>query len=120
MTQEEFVRNLKIAVLDTTVYDTLSILLDPPGRRPDRSNDPTADWYRELSVEGQAHVQKLAQLVANSVLFGVFAVLDGVRAIEDGSPKCELKLTFEKDGNIVWLNDPNGAELHNVFNGLEH
>jgi hypothetical protein len=53
------------------------------------------------------------------VLFGVFAVLDGTRAIEDRGPKGELKLLFVTDGEAVRLNDPKDEELHTVFSGLE-
>ena len=116
MTPDLFVQNLKVATLDSAVDQSIAYILDPPGRRPDRSDQAPADWYQQLSEGDKQHARRLAQLCAEDVLFGVLCVLDGVRAIESQGPKGELELRFRKDGQSLRLNDPNCEPLHDIFN----
>jgi hypothetical protein len=55
----------------------------------------------------------IKEAVETSV-FGFLCVLDGVRAIET-SDKSNLKLYYEKAGNVVLLNDEDDDYLHDIF-----
>jgi hypothetical protein len=55
---------------------------------------------------------------AESAVFGVMCVLDGVRAIESGSEKGDLELYYVKGDRKILLNDPQNEELHNLFQGM--
>lgn len=116
MTQEEFVRNLNKAVLDSVVAQTTSTLLKPPGRQPDLLNQSVANWYRSLSDEHQQHARKFAELCAEGVFFGMLVVLDNLRAIE--GTKGELQLIWKNDNESVLLNDPAQENLHDIFQQL--
>ena len=41
-----------------------------------------SEWYNSLSEENTNNVNTIIELIAHDVLFGVFAVLDGVRFID--------------------------------------
>ena len=55
---------------------------------------------------------------AESAIFGLFCILDGVRTIESTSDKGDLELFFVKEDQRILLNDPHKEELHNLFNAL--
>jgi hypothetical protein len=117
MTREQFVRNLKLATLDNAARDEIRTILDPSGRKPDRSNDDIAVWFRSLGPAEQDLALRLAQLAGNSVLFGVLSVLDGVRAVNERGSPGELKLSWTENGVTQVLNDDNEM-LHDILNGL--
>lgn len=55
-------------------------------------------------------------MVAHQTMFGLFAVLDGVRFIEDRAEKGEFRLLFKR-GDQQWeLNPPEGVSLHDLLN----
>ncbi len=56
--------------------------------------------------------------VAESAVFGFFCVLDGVRVIEESPEKGDLELYYVKGEERNLLNNPNGGELHDLFNSL--
>ena len=117
MTREQFVRNLKVATLDNTAQDEIRYILDPPGRKPDRSNDDIAAWFRSLSPNEQQLALRFAQLIGNSVLFGVLCVLDNVRAVHERGSPGELRLSWTEGGATQVLND-DSEMLHDILNDL--
>jgi len=117
MTREQFVRNLKLATLDNAAHDEIRTILDPPRRKPDRSNDDIAAWFRSLLPREQQLALRFAQLTGDSVLFGVLCVLDGVRAIHERGSPGELKLSWTEKGVTEVLND-DSEMLHEILNGL--
>src|ERR1700741_2161187 len=120
MTQEQFVRNLKIATLDNAAQDTAARILNPSGRKPDRRNDDIAAWFRSLTPAEQELARRFAQLTGESVLFGALCVLDGVRSIHESGSRGELQLAWNEDGETKVLNrDRDDSEmLHDTFGSL--
>ena len=118
MTQEQFVRNLKLATLDDAAQNEIRSILDPPGRKPDRSNDDIAVWLRSLQPAEQQLALRFAQLTGESVLFGVLCVLDGVRSIRESSSHGELQLAWNGDGETKVLNRADGEMLHDILSNL--
>jgi hypothetical protein len=118
MTQEQFVRNLKIATLDDAAQREIRSILNPPGRKPDRSNDDIATWFSSLTPAEQHIAIRFAQLTGESVLFGALGVLDGVRSIHESGSRGELQLAWNEDGETKILNGDDGEMLHDILVSL--
>jgi len=116
MTPEEFVAALRKVVLLTTVNSTLSVLERPPGRAPGRELIELSSWYKGLVPEERAMLQRVATMVARQAVFGVLAVLDGVRPVESTPEKGNFRLVFQKGGREWALNPPDGVALHDLLN----
>ena len=116
MTPEEFVNVLREVVLTRAVDSTLSAIENPPGRRPRRELVEANGWYHRLSEEDRVHLRQVASMVSHQAVFGVLAVLDGARVIEDAADKGSFKLAFRR-GDQEWdLNLPDGEALHDILN----
>jgi hypothetical protein len=63
-------------------------------------------------------VAEVIREAAENAVFGVLAILDGARVIENASEKGELQLYYVKGDERVLLNDQRKAPLHDVYNGL--
>lgn len=111
MTPEEFVAAMKLAVFDSA-SDPGG--LEPTGRAPYDWSVLVWTWWLRLADHDKAMVRQVMRLTAHSSLFGVFAVLDGVRAVFPGEG--DLLLTFVDGERSVLLNDPEtGEELHDLW-----
>jgi hypothetical protein len=118
MTPEEFVNVLREVVLARAVDSTLEAIKDPPGRRPARELVEANAWFVGLSEQDRAHLRGVATLVAQQTVFGMLAVLDGARVVEDTQEKGEFHLYFCKGGEEWELNPSNGIPLHDLLNQL--
>jgi hypothetical protein len=116
MTPEEFVNALREVVLTPAVNSTMSVIENPPGRRPRPELMEANAWYRDLSDHERAGVRVVASMVARQAVFGVLAVLDGARVVEDTPEKGSFRLVFRKGGKEWELNPANGVPLHDLLN----
>src|SRR5262245_4761972 len=115
MTPEEFVEALRQVALLATVEGTVAVLEQPPGRRPKQELVEVSNWYRSRSEEGKAFLRRIMTMTADDAVFGVLAVLDGVRTIEDDPDKGAFRLIFKK-GDQEWdLIDPTWEFLHDLL-----
>jgi hypothetical protein len=57
-------------------------------------------------------------MAARQSVSGLFAVLDGVRQVDDTESKGMLELRYLKYGQSQLLNDPNAGPLHAIFNQI--
>jgi len=111
-----FIRAIKEVVRDAAARNALSILEQPPGRRPSPELKARADWYHSLDDSQKKLLADAIKEAANGAVFGFLCVLDGVRAIEDDKPQGVLELRYVK-GNISFiLNPPDETMLHDLFN----
>lgn len=117
MTKEEFVKRLKLIVHDSAINSCILTLEQPPGRRPHKSLVTLSAWYNQLSLEDQERVRETAALAARSAVFGMLAVLDGVRAFSDPEENASLELWYKSPGESVLLNEMAGDFLHDIFVG---
>ena len=116
MNSEEFVTRIRVAVYESVVQGTLSLLRRPPGRKPSVALVELSRWFKELAPEDQDRVQAIIRLAVRSSVFGMLAVLDGVRSIrEAGEPVRTLELWSAADEESVLLNGPNDEFLHDIF-----
>jgi hypothetical protein len=115
MKQEEFIAGLKSAVRDTAADDIISELEKPRGRRPSADVLRRSAWYHALGEADKAMVAEIAKEVAHLALFGMFVVLDGGRAIEDGEEKGDLVLHYRNHGIDAPLNGEGLPPLHELY-----
>lgn len=109
MNAEEFIDAVYLVVYESAVKGTMKQLAHPSGRRPRPDLVELSAWFNELSEADKKRVGDVARLAADHAVFGVLAVLDGVRVIDDGG-RTEL---YIRTGDGTLLNDP--PELHDLF-----
>lgn len=117
MTPEQFVDALRKAAIDAAVEGTVTGLERPPGRRPTKDLVEASRWYNSLTAEDRTMVTRVLSMAAHQAVFGVLAVLDGARIIEDDADKGEFRLSFTK-GNQEWpIVDAHSVPLHDILGG---
>ncbi|ENX42597.1 hypothetical protein [Acinetobacter sp. NIPH 2100] len=114
MNNEKFVDGLKLHVRDAAVSDIISKLKEPPGRRILPQIKLLSEWYKSLAEEDITKINSIIELTAHEVLFGVLAVLDGARVIDE--EKGQLELVYEIQDAKVRLNNPSEIGLHELLN----
>jgi len=118
MTPKELVERIKQVVYNTTVTGCLALMENVPGRRPSSQLVALSQWFNQLPDDDKQKVRSAIELAARQSVFGMFAVLDGVRQVEDTERKGTLELRYLKDGQSKLLNDPNAELLHDIFNQI--
>jgi hypothetical protein len=118
MTAIEFVERIRLVVYNVTVTGCLSLMQKPPGKRPSTQLQALSQWFNQLPDADKAKVQDVVKLAARQSVFGVFAVLDGVRQVEDSENKGVLELRYCKDGQSQLINDSNTEPLHDIFSQI--
>lgn len=117
MNSTEFVDAIKRAVRDVAVDGLVKRYSDPPGRAPRKELLETSKWYNSLDPRDQVMVKRVIEDSVDSALFGIFSVLDGVRALEfDPKARGEFKLYWTKGQDQVLLNDFDDEFLHELYN----
>ena len=113
MTQEEFMTVVRRGVFDLAVAERT---LRPAGRRPHQVLVTIWDWYTGLPERDKALVRQAMRLSAYSALFGIFAMIDGARAVDD-PPHGELRLTCRARcrGAAPKRTRPGLDELHSLW-----
>ena len=115
MNSEQFISIIKKVVRECAIEDTIENLEDPPGRAVPEAEQLRSDWFNGLSEDVRSQVESIVADAVDEALFGLLAVIDGVRAIEDGEDKGSLVL-IHKSQNEEWLNDPDKIGLHDLYN----
>jgi hypothetical protein len=110
----EFVQGLTSVCRDAAVTDCVATFESPPGRRPSSSLVEMSNWFLGLQAKDREFVVRAMQAVADSTLFGVACVIDGVRTIETQSPKSEFTVTAARDG-LVSVVSPSDEFLHDLY-----
>lgn len=113
MNSEEFVNALKRYVRDAAIEGTIANLKQPPGRRVSSKERTRSDWYNALPAEGAMQVNSIIATAVHETLFGLLAVIDGARTIDDARGRFEL--SYLADQRII-LNDPQAIGLHDLLN----
>jgi len=117
MTADEFIAAIAEDIHEGGVRDVLAQLQAPTGRRPPPESVALARWYAALSAEDRARVAQVVRLGAHGAVFGLLAVLDGVRRLDPADGRFELT-HVAPDGARTLLNPPRGQEmLHDLFQG---
>ena len=116
MSPEEFIRQVREVVFRSAVQGTKNLLQKPPGRRPTRELVELSQWFNGLTDEAKANALAVAAMAARQATFGMLAVIDGVRQIEETTDKGTLELRYKKGSLDLLLNGTDTAPLHDLFN----
>lgn len=116
MNRVEFVKAVKLTVYDAVIEDSLSLLAKPPGRRPPKELCDLSAWFNSLTDEDKRMVRLVIELATQQSVFGFFAVLDGIRVVEDGPDRGSIQLSHVHGSTAVALNGDSGPYLHDLFN----
>lgn len=114
MTPEDFVRAVRISCIDDVVKDCVGSYVAPPGRKPHSTLLRLSAWFNALSSADQAMVSEAMRDSAEAAVFGVFCIIDGVRAVDSGSGKFEFRLTAQQSGQESLLS-PSNTYLHDLL-----
>jgi len=109
MDREGFVEAVRRVVLDSAVTSTISQLSKPAGRKPDQ-----ARLDHGLPHSDRQKLEHIIKMTANTAVFGMLCVLDGVRAIEDGPGKGAIDLRYRRGEDDISLTDDSGEQLHDL------
>lgn len=114
MNQLEFIQKINKIVKENGYQDVISILEDPPGRRPDEKLKKMSEFYN--SEENKEIINEIILFSIENTIFSFLCLLDGVRALdnENGS----LELFYCKNNYKKLLNDHKEDYLHDIFNSL--
>ena len=115
MTSETFVERIRQAVYESSVKGVIGLLQTPPGRRPSQTLVALSQWFNQLPLDEKQRIQATIRLAVRQAVFGMLAVLDGVRCIDDAEERGTLELRYNAEGQSVLLNDPAGEFLHDLF-----
>lgn len=114
MKREDVVTRLRELTADCAASDMLNLLEAPPGRRPEPALVVASQWYRTLPDEAREHVRWIAENAAQATLFGILALLDGVRRFDD-DPDLKLELRLVDQSESLLLNEERGEFLHDLL-----
>jgi len=115
MDREGFVEAVRRVVLDSAVTSTISQLSKPAGRKPDQARLDLSAWLNGLPHSDRQKLEHIIKMTANTAVFGMLCVLDGVRAIEDGPGKGAIDLRYRRGEDDISLTDDSGEQLHDLL-----
>ncbi|MHC2621293.1 hypothetical protein ACVIW2_003325 [Bradyrhizobium huanghuaihaiense] len=115
MNSQEFVEAIKRYVGDAAIEDTVALLKNPPGRNVPREQRVRSEWYKSLRAGDADNVNGVIATAVHQTLFGLLAVLDGVRSVDNEGGRFEL--TYVGSTRVV-LNDQQAISLHDLLNAL--
>ncbi len=117
MNSEYFVEAVRRVVLDAAVSGTISNFKKLPGRAPSPRLVGLANWYAELSPTDKIKLEEALEESAHAAAFGLFCVIDGVRAIEGASEKGSFELTYTtSSGERIPIGGTDAGFLHDHLN----
>jgi hypothetical protein len=111
----KFVEAIIEVVRQGAISNTLENLEKPPGRRPPKEDIQMSEWFHKLNEDDIKKITKVIEIAVDDSLFGICAVLDGVRAIENDN-KGILKLIYENGQTKILLNNIEEEFLHDIYN----
>lgn len=116
MTSYDFVKRIEIAVHDSAINGTVSLLQRVPGRKPSPNLVQLSQWFNGLRPDDQESVREVIKLAVGNAVFGMLVVLDGDRSISKPDDLLgTIELRYNTEGQSVLLNDPSGEPLHDIF-----
>jgi len=112
MDQATFVDLLRAVVLDGLSSDLARNWHHPPGRLRSEERSRRSKWLSRMSEADRALLDAFGSEAARSALFGVLAVLDGARKIEEpSSGHLELRHVHAGEARLLASSAPNASVL---------
>jgi hypothetical protein len=114
MSADDFVAGIRMAVYRAAVDGVLRQLTKPVGRKPRADLAELSAWFNQLGTHDKDRVAAVAERAAYQAVFGMMAVLDGVRTIDD-----DYSDLYLRTGDGTLLNEEH--DLHELFQiGVDH
>ena len=101
MTPEDFVKILRNRAMNAAVAGTAALLESPPGRKPSHELVEVSEWYHKLTEQDRTILMRVLRMTSYQAVFGVLAILDGVRTVNDGYDEGTFRLSFRM-GDREW------------------
>lgn len=115
MSPKYFVEIVKEVVQEQAINDMIETLIEPVGHEPPAQSKVMSDFYLSLSQEQKDILKNIIRNTSEMTLFGLFCVLDGVRAIESGEDKGLLELWYRKGDYTLLINNEDEDFLHDLL-----
>jgi hypothetical protein len=108
MTPDEFVQAVYRSAYLDSVKAVVSVLESPPGQRPRAALMELSTWYKGLNELDRDAAERLIRFSADNAVFGILALIDGVRAVDDKQSRVQLTIEgTDLDG-----------DLHEIFRAI--
>lgn len=116
MNAQTFVDAIRREVMDASVLDTISIVLNPPGRSPSPELVEMSVWFNGLPEVEREKIKRMLEMVARHAVFGMLVVLDGARKVAPSSEGPEhFELRHVHGAQVDILCGPQGDLLHDLL-----
>src|ERR1700728_3511306 len=116
VTPQEFVEVIRLIAVEQAADSEMTILRQPPGRRPWAIDVRRSEWFNGLGGADQRMVAEIAKAAAFASAFLFCNILDGTTAFDPDHGLLKL-LYVAPDGEDILLNDPSKCELHAELRG---
>lgn len=114
MDAESFAELIEEYVQKSAVEDLVQIFHDPPGRKPREVLVRISEWTKSLSSEDQKLLEEVISESVRVALFGLFAVIDGARAVDSGIDRFIIGVQDQK-GQRTFINEDGSVDFHDYF-----
>ena len=101
MDQRTFVNLLRSAVLDGLSSELVKTWQHPSGLLRSEERSQRSDWLNKMSLPDRQLLEAFGTNAARSALFGVLAVLDGSRKIDESSGHLELCYVSDEGSKLL-------------------
>lgn len=115
-TRRQIVDILALLAIDDVVAGELTLLRNPPGRKPAASTVARSEWFLALDPEGQTLVVDTIRQASYATLHRVLATFDGAAAIAQSGEASRLRMIWDDAGTHTDLtSDPTEPDLHDLL-----
>lgn len=115
MDKRSFVEALAEVALNQVVAGEVSVMKDPPGRRPSLDLVARSEWFLGLSDDDRSMVVDVMRETAYAVLHATLCVFDGAATIVSGPDKGRLTLKHDRGGVTSDLLSDEEPDLHDLL-----
>jgi hypothetical protein len=110
MNADDFIAGVRVAVYHAASSGLLKQLAKPSGRKPRPDLVELSGWFNELTPQDKDRVAQVAEQAVDQAVFGMMAVLDGVRVIDDQ----HTELLLRTDSGVLLNEDHDLHELWQI------
>lgn len=114
MNTQEFVAAIRTYVQEQTVNGLVKTFTTPPGKRPRDLLIQVSEWRARLTSDEQKLFDGVIAESVRVALFGLFAVIDGARVVDEDVDRF-LITALSHDGGRTELNEDTAVDLHSEF-----
>jgi hypothetical protein len=114
MDEQKFLNLVEMCVQKQAIDDLIRTFTIPPGRRPREVLTKISEWYGRLNVDEQKLFYETVTESVRTALFGLFAIVDGVRVVDKNVDKFIIAAQ-DFQGKRTLINDDTNSDLHSHF-----